>query len=252
MNIDKSPHNFLDNRYAVPGEKGNHQLVQSRGEGNRESDKVDQIELADGRLTTNHDPLDPRRETLRALRTELLLRRESMDRADVVVILSPCAGEGRSLLAAELAITFAQTGHPTLLVDADFRRPQQHLLFGVQNDHGLSQAIEFGENPLLYKIKGLQRMSLLTSGNVPGDPLELLSSHRLALMVDEWRDIYEFVVIDTAPVRQYSDGLAVASIARRVLALSRAQHTPFKDMQEMLRRLAATRSHILGAVVNHF
>jgi len=196
----------------------------------------------DERLIMAHDPYDPRCEKIRALRTELLLRREATDRADIVALLSPCAG----------AIAFAQTGRPTLLVDADLRRPQQHLLFGTDNRQGLSQAIEQGVNPQLHTVRGLQRMSVLTSGPVPSNPLELLSSRSFASMIEDWRDNFEFVVIDTAPVTHFSDGLAVASLVGRVLALSRAQHTPYKDMQDMLRRLAATRSQILGAVISHF
>ncbi|MHB8535638.1 MAG: CpsD/CapB family tyrosine-protein kinase [Sulfuricaulis sp.] len=199
-----------------------------------------------------HDPYDPRSEKIRALRTELLLRRESVNRADIVALLSPCAGEGRTLLAAELAIAFAQMDRPTLLVDADLRRPQQHVLFDTDNRQGLSQAIEYGVKPQLHTVQGLPRMALLTAGAVPGNPLELLSSSRFASMIEDWRDKFEFVVLDTAPIMHFSDGLAVASLAGRVLALSRAQHTPYKDMQDMLRRLAATRSQILGAVINHF
>lgn len=206
----------------------------------------------DQRLIMAHDPYDPRCEKIRALRTELLLRREPSDHANVVALLSPCPGEGRSLLAAELAIAFAQTGHPTLLVDADLRRPQQHVLFGAHNRQGLSQAIEYGTPPQLHSVRGLPRMSVLTAGVVPNDPLELLSSRRFASMMEEWREKFAFVVIDTAPVSHFSDGLAVASLAGRVLALSRAQHTPSKDMRDMLRRLATTRSQILGAVISHF
>lgn len=206
----------------------------------------------DTRLVMAHDRYDPRCEKIGALRTELLMRRESVDRADVVALLSPCAGEGRTLLAAELAIAFAQTDRPTLLVDADLRRPQQHLLFGADNHHGLSQAIEQGVTPRLYNVHGLPQMWVLTAGAVPSNPLELLSSHHFASMIEDWRDNFEFVVIDTAPVTHFSDGLAVAGIVGRVLALSRAQRTPYKDMQDMLRRLAATRSQILGAVISHF
>jgi receptor protein-tyrosine kinase len=206
----------------------------------------------DEHLIMAHDPRDPRCEKIRALRTELLLRRESPDRADIVALLSPCAGEGRSMLAAELAIAFAQTGRPTLLVDADLRRPRQHLLFGTDNRQGLSQAIESGSDPYLHAVHGLPRMSVLTAGAVPGNPLELLSSGAFAAMIEDWRDNFEFVVVDTAPVTHFSDALAVANFVGRVLALSRAQHTPYKDMQDMLRRLAATRSQILGAVISHF
>jgi receptor protein-tyrosine kinase len=213
---------------------------------------VEPLVEPDQRLIMAHDPCDPRCEKIRALRTELLLRRDPSDRSNVVALLSPCAGEGRSLLAAELAIAFAQTGHPTLLVDADLRRPQQHVLFGAHNRQGLSQAIESGTPPHLHAVRGLARMSVLTAGVVPHDPLELLSSRRFAALMDEWRDKFEFVVIDTAPVGHFSDGLAVASLAGRVLTLSRAQHTRASDMRDMLRRLATTRSQILGAVISHF
>jgi len=218
----------------------------------REVTSIEPTIAPDARLIMAHDPCDPRCEKIRALRTELLLRRDAIDRADIVALLSPCAGEGRTLLAAELAIAFAQTGHPTLLVDADLRRPQQHQLFGTDNRRGLSQAIETGEPPLLRTVQGLPQMSVLTAGTAPNDSLELLSSRAFASMVEDWRDSFRFIVIDTAPITQFADGLAVASLVGRVLVMSRAQHTPYKEMQDMLRRLSATRSQILGAVISHF
>lgn len=246
MSIKTANHGFRDSKYAA--QEAVDQVSRSRSEITSIEHRVE----PDNRLIMAHDPYDPRCEKIRALRTELLLRRESVGHANIVALLSPCAGEGRSLLAAELAIAFAQLGRPTLLVDADLRRPQQHLLFGTDNQQGLSQAIEHGVKPQLHTVQNLPRMSVLTAGAVPHNPLELLSSNCFASMVNDWRDNFEFVVIDTAPVMHFSDGLAVASLVGRVLALSRAQHTSYKDMQDMLRRLAATRSRILGAVISHF
>lgn len=246
MSTNTASHNSRNSKHASR---------ESTDQTSRPSCEITPIERMvepDERLLMAHDPYDPRCENIRALRTELLLRRESTDSADIVALLSPCAGEGRSLLAAELAIAFAQMGRPTLLVDADLRRPQQHLLFGTDNHQGLSQAIEYGVKPQLHTVRGLPRMSVLTAGAVPHNPLELLSSNCFASMIDDWRDNFKFIVIDTAPVKHFSDGLAVASFVGRVLALSRAQHTPYKDMRDMLRRLTATRSQILGAVISHF
>lgn len=203
------------------------------------------------RLIIAHDPFAPHSEKIRALRTELLLRRESATQADVVALMSPCAGDGRSQLAAELAIAFAQLGRPTLLVDADLRNPSQHRLFGASNQAGLAQAIETG-NPCFHPVEGLRQLSLLTAGPTPDNPLELLLDGRFAAMVEEWRSTFDFVVVDTAPVTHYSDALAVANLVKRVLALSRAKHTPYKESSDMLRRLSATRSQIVGAVINHF
>jgi receptor protein-tyrosine kinase len=204
------------------------------------------------KLIVVHEPWDPRCETIRALRTELLLRRESADSADVIALLSACPREGRSLLAADLAIAVAQTGCPTLLVDADFRRPQQHVLFGTHNRTGLAQAIAAGKPPRLRPVHGLPDLSLLTAGEIPGDPLEALSSRNFKMLLEEWRQQFRFVVIDTAPVAEFSDALVVANVVGRVLVLSRAKHTPYREMQSLLRRLAATRSEVLGAVISHF
>jgi protein-tyrosine kinase len=203
------------------------------------------------RLLIAHDPFAPHCEKIRALRTELLLRREAVNEADVVAFLSPCAGDGRSQLAAELAIAFAQLGRPTLLVDADLRNPSQHVLFGAANQVGLAQAIA-GGTPKFHSVEGVRQLTLMTAGPTPDNPLELLLDNRFAEMIAQWRNDFDFVVVDTAPVARYSDGLAVANLVKRVLALTRAKHTSYKDSTDMLRRLAATRSKIVGAVINHF
>jgi len=206
----------------------------------------------DDSLVLVRDPFDPHSERVRSLRTELLLRRDASGGADVIVVMSPCAGEGRSQLAAELAIAFAQLGQPTLLVDADLRHPRQHLLFGADNKQGLSDAIALDATPYLHPVEGLPQLSLLTAGPAPQNPLELLCDSRFEKMIDDWRRSFAYVVFDTAPVERYSDALAVATLVGRVLAVCRAQHTPYADTRNMLRRLAATQSRILGAVVNHF
>lgn len=206
----------------------------------------------DDSLMLIRDPFDPHSERVRSLRTELLLRRDAPGQADVIVVMSPCAGEGRSQLAAELAIAFSQLGQPTLLVDADLRHPRQHLLFGADNKQGLSDAIALDLAPYLHPVEGLPHLSLLTAGPAPQNPLELLCDGRFETMIDDWRRSFAYVVFDTAPVERYSDALAVATLVGRVLAVCRAQHTSYADTRNMLRRLAATQSRILGAVVNHF
>jgi len=203
-------------------------------------------------LILAHDQDNPRSERLRALRTELLLLNEETRGANIVAVLSPCAGEGRSQLAAELAIAFAQLGRRTLLVDADLRSPRQHVLFGSTNELGLANTIANFQKPVYHPVVGLPQMHLLTAGPVPPNPLELLSDGRFEKLVAEWRNNYEFLVFDTPPISKCADGIAVATLAGRVLVLSRAQHTSYQSTREMLRRLATTQSKILGAVLNHF
>lgn len=204
-------------------------------------------------LILPHDPFNPRSEQIRALRTELLLRHQGAgSRANVMAVVSPCSGEGRSLLAAELAISFSQLGQMTLLVDADLRKPRQHQLFGCDNHEGLSQAIAVDSAPCIHPVENFPDLSLLTAGPAPLNPLELLSNGRFESLIEGWRRRYEHVVIDTPAIEENSDALAVSTLAGRVLVVSRAQKTPYKATKEMLRRLAATQAQIMGAVISHF
>lgn len=203
-------------------------------------------------LVIAHEPNHPRSEQIRSLRTELLLRHESSNEANMLAVLSPGATEGRSQLTAEIAIAFAQLGRPTLLVDADMRHSRQHLLFGTDNEHGLSQALAQRERPLFHEVTGLAELSLLTAGPSPSNSLELLSAPWFEVLVSEWREYFEFVIFDTPPVSRYADGLVIATIVGHVLSLSRAKHTSYKDTRNLLQRLASTRSSIHGAVINHF
>jgi len=203
-------------------------------------------------LQVAFDKANPRNEKMRALRTELLLLNETSNSANVMAVLSPTSGEGRSQLCAELAISFAQLGRRTLLVDADMRKPHQHVLFGSGNEFGLSQAISQNTKPYLHPVKGLEHMFLLSAGIIPSNPLELLSDGRCEKLVTDWRSGYEFVIIDTPPVSLYSDALAMATMVGRVLILSRAKMTSYKNAGEMMRRLKTTRAQVLGGVINHF
>jgi len=213
--------------------------------------KLDEPEFKPGpQLVFAHDPYNPRSEKIRALRTELLMVANAQAMTLAVVGSGP--KEGRSLLAAELAMAFAQLKRRTLLVDADMRNPTQHLLFQTGNSSGLAGIIDGTEAGLLYRIEGFPSMALLTAGHVPANPLELLSDTRFKRLVSAWRQQYEFIIIDTPPISDYADALTVATLAQRVLVVGRAKATSFKALKETLRRIALTQSQVLGAVINDF
>ena len=203
-------------------------------------------------LILAHDPYCERSEAIRSLRTELLMRTNGRRGAAMFALLSPTSGEGRSQLSAELAIAFAQLGSRTLLVDADMRQPRQHLLFGADNSVGLAQALVDIKQNRLYGINGVQHMSLLTSGTLPPNPLELLSGNRFDRLVAEWRRSYEFVVIDTPPAARFSDGFAIATVAGNVVVLGRTNSTSYSAMTELRRKLDTTNAFVVGAVMSSF
>ena len=199
------------------------------------------------------DPYSARGELIRALRTELLLNSiGGENRNGLLAILSAEPGEGRTQLAAELAISFAQLGRRTLLVDADLRSPRQSAMFGSSNEWGIAQAMAFGEQPTPQPIEGLRELSLLVAGTVMPNPMEMLTDPNFHRMVALWKLEYEFVIFDTPPISRFADGLLLAKLTGRVLLLARANHTRQAAVKDTLRRLAGTRAEIVGSVINQF
>ncbi|HEX4049378.1 MAG TPA: CpsD/CapB family tyrosine-protein kinase [Steroidobacteraceae bacterium] len=202
------------------------------------------------RLHAACDADNPHAERLRALRTELLLLTEGGRDASCLAVVSPCSHEGRSQLAAELAVAFSQLSQRTLLIDADLRRPTLHSLFGVEVQWGLAQALAFGEPPHLIGVEGLPYLTVLPAGPRVSNPLELLSGGRMENLLRHWRRDQAFIVIDTPPVSQYADALTLAAMVGQVVLVSRTETTPYKELKGLLQRLGPTHARVLGAVVN--
>ncbi len=203
-------------------------------------------------LLSAHDPGHPHSERIRLLRTELLLRHTAQQSSMAFAVVGAGAGEGRSQLAAELALAFAQLGRSTLLLDADMRNPRQHALFGIELRDGLAQAIERGDAPVLYGVEGYPTMSLMTAGICPTNSIELLSDGRFETLMYELQNTYDFIIVDTPRCSDYADGLVIATIVGHVLTVHRACQTPYKAARAMLRQLASARADVLGGVLNHF
>jgi protein-tyrosine kinase len=230
------------------------ELALNKNPGNRQIMVRPATTVAPGeQLLPMLDPLSAHGEQIRTLRTQILLLTEASRGASMLAVVSPHVGDGRSRLAAELAISFAQMGNRTLLVDADMRRSGLQKLFNYDGNDGLADAIISDSVPQLHPVKDMPQLHFLPAGSAgSSNPLELLSDSRLVKIINQWRRDQTFVVIDTPPIADYADAVAVAKIAGRVLMLSRAKHTKFKDLRDAMRRLAVSQSRVLGAVINHF
>jgi protein-tyrosine kinase len=198
------------------------------------------------------DPDSAYSEQIRALRTELLLLNGASRSGNSIVMLSPCRGEGRTQLCAELAIAFSQLGQRTLLVDADLRRPRVHSLFESDNSVGLGQALASGGVPQLLGVEKLAHLSVLIAGPAVPNPLELLTNGHFQRQMSDWRKKYSMIIIDTPPITDFADGLAIAAFAEQVVIVGRSGSTPHQNIKEMLRRMGGTQSRVVGAVINSF
>lgn len=205
-------------------------------------------------LAFAHDSGSLRSEQLRSLRTELLMRLGSHQGAATFAILGSRPGEGRSQLCAELALAFAQLSGRTLLVDANMRQPRLDKLFlGARSDSGLSEVLLGRVHTMpLHRVVGPQALALLTAGAPPPNPVDLLSGIQFERLVRDWSRNYDYVLIDTPPAAMYSDGIVVANAARNVVLVAHRNHTSYTEITELTRRLDATQTRIIGAVLNDF
>jgi chain length determinant protein tyrosine kinase EpsG len=200
------------------------------------------------------DPFHPVVEELRAVRTQLLIRWFNPPAGRrTLVIASPGAREGRSFVAANLAVVFSQLGHRTLLIDADFRAPRQQSIFNIADRFGLSSVLS-GRADLsaAVPVAGLTGLAVLPCGPVPPNPLELLSRGTFAALLNKAQAEYDVILIDTPPATEYADAQSVAFRAGDVLLLSRRDQTRVDDTERAVRELSDASARVVGTLMNSF
>jgi len=201
-----------------------------------------------------YQPQDPRVETLRALRSQLMLRWFAAEGGrKTLAIVSPGRGEGRSYLAANLAVVFSQLGQNTLLIDADMRNGCQHKLFAVKNDVGLSGVLSGRSNtaPLL-RLTGLTAFTILTTGPQAPNPQELLGRDIFTRLLDRFATMFDVVIIDTPAGTDYADAQMIAAHTRGALMVARKDHTALAGATEFADSLRELDVSLVGAVLNQF
>ncbi|MCL4190402.1 MAG: CpsD/CapB family tyrosine-protein kinase, partial [Thermoguttaceae bacterium] len=201
-------------------------------------------------LTTFLQPESPTAEAYRGLRTSLLYSARRSDYRTVQVT-SAHPGEGKTTLAANLAISVAQSGKRVLLVDADFRRPKVSKIFGLDDSAGLATVLS-GQSELCDSVRETPIVGLwaLPCGPLPANPAELLSSAEFAELLDVLREQYDFVIIDTPPLLPVSDPAIVASHADTVILVMRLTKGARDAAIQATEILAGLDAEMLGVVVN--
>lgn len=169
-----------------------------------------------------------------------------------VVITSSLPNEGKSTTATNIAITLAQTGKRTLLIDADMRKPTQYKIFRLTKGNGLSSLLggfTKPENTIVNDVR--ENLDLITSGPIPPNPTELLSSSKMKDLLEELNKTYEYIILDTPPINIVSDALALADVCAGVVLVIRQNQTKHETLQKAIKSLEFAEMKILGAVVTH-
>jgi polysaccharide biosynthesis transport protein len=204
-------------------------------------------------LVAQHLPKSQMSEAFRALRTALLL--SQADRPpQVILVTSALPREGKTTSAANLAVTLAQLGDRTLLVDADLRKPGigRLLNLGTGKYAGLSSYLAGVSSLDLVIIQhpAIPNLSAIPTGPLPPNPADLLSSHRLADAIAELRTKFKFIVIDSPPIMAATDAVILSVKADGVLLVVRSGETPKEAFTRTRDLLLSVKSHLLGVVLN--
>ncbi|MNK11187.1 Tyrosine-protein kinase wzc [compost metagenome] len=201
-----------------------------------------------------YDPFSKQVEALRALRSQLVMRWfGSGAQRSALAITSAERGDGRSYIAANLAVLFSQLGQRTLLIDADMRRPRQHQLFGIENRSGLSGILS-GRNGAtdVQRIESLMDLSVLPSGVLPPNPQELLGRGAFPQMLRDFSTEFDVILIDTPPDYDYADGQTAAARAGAALVVARKDSSHVGAIGNLVDSMKHSGVLVVGAVLNEY
>ncbi len=198
-----------------------------------------------------YEPFSKPVEALRALRSQLMLRWFG-GRRKMLSVTSVRAGEGASALAANLAVTFAQLGEKTLLIDADLRNPGQYDLFGLKPAAGLSNLLA-GRGTLYDAVEFIEQMkglSVLCAGATPPNPQELLSRATFRELLAAAAEDYDVIIIDTPPALASADAQIISAITGGSLLVARRNETRVDDVSRLKEQFLPAGAVLLGVVLN--
>ncbi|MCW5632886.1 MAG: polysaccharide biosynthesis tyrosine autokinase [Rubrivivax sp.] len=194
-------------------------------------------------------PFGAAAEAFRDLRAHLASQGELAGKA--LAVVSTHAGDGRSFVAANLAVAFSQMGANTLIVDADLRRPRQHALFGLPSEGGLAGLLGGRlARSSVRRVPQLPGLHLLPAGVPPPNPLELLQRPALASLLADLAGAFDVVIVDTPPAQGLADARVVAAACGAALAVARKDHTPMAALHDLAATLTRLRAHFAGVVFN--
>lgn len=213
----------------------------------------------DGPLITVRSPLSPTSETFRSLRTNIEFA--NLDRTNrSLLVVSPNQSEGKSFIAANIAVIWAKAGHKVLLMDGDLRRPTQHKIFKLDRSNGLStmlldyhpqEGADFHDfvKPFVQSslVPGLD---VIVSGPIPPSPAELIGSRKMTDITEKLLELYDYIVIDAPSVLAVTDPTILSSWADTTILVALVNKTRRQQVQETIDRLNRVNANLIGIVFN--
>jgi tyrosine-protein kinase Etk/Wzc len=201
-------------------------------------------------LVVQTNPKSSSTEAFRGLRTAIHFSSLKRD-CKVVMITSSFPGEGKTTIAANLALTFAQSGNRVLLVDCDLRRPALHKIFEHSRNPGVTEVLA-GDVPLAKALHatGIDNIALLTAGTIPPNPAELLSSDSMRDLLARLRASYDIIILDAPPVIPVTDAPLLTALTDLVVVVIESGRIPANAARRMKELLQSVQAPVAGFVLN--
>lgn len=209
-------------------------------------------------LLSFDDSKSPITECFRTLRTNLVFARNNKNLKNILVI-SSFSSEGKSYVAANLAMSFAKTNKKVIIVDADMRKGRQHNVFNVKNSRGLSNCLANISNFDSTSINQIAKyvrtteypnIHLITSGTRPANPLELISSDKMIELLSILNKVYDYVIIDGTPTNIVSDSIALSKYVDATVVVAEYKKTKIEAINKVKKSIENVGASITGVILN--
>lgn len=188
-------------------------------------------------------------ESYRTLRTNI--QYSSFDKEyKVIMVTSSEPGEGKSTTAGNLALCLAQGEKKVILVDCDLRKPSLHKKFKISNIVGLSDVMIGKEELVTAMHRYNNNLVILTSGKIPPNPSEMLSSKAMTTLLDTLKQNFDYIILDTPPVQAVTDSQILATKADGTILVVRAERTKKDSVQSAINLLKKVNADVIGTVLN--
>jgi succinoglycan biosynthesis transport protein ExoP len=207
------------------------------------------VDTASEEIIVHSNPKSNVAEDFRTIRTNLLFSSPDVKKKHIL-ITSPLPGDGKTLQAANIAVSFAQMGKKILLLDGDMRKPRLHEIFNLERSPGLSEYLAGKESrPQPTGITGLE---VFTSGMTCPNPAELLGSKRMKELLESERakNDFDMVIIDSPPILSVADAAILSAVTDGVVLIVNAGSTPRPAIQRAIQQLSDVEAKLIGCVLN--
>lgn len=208
-------------------------------------------------LIAQRDPKSPVSEVFRTLRTNIQFM-STNKKLKTLLITSTFPSEGKSWVASNLAVTFAQAGNKVILIDADMRKGRQYTIFGVSPRPGLSNYLsgidvddpnEVDISKYIQKTE-VENLLIMTAGNIPPNPSELLVAPQMNKLLEDLKEVCDVVIIDGTPCELVTDSIILSRIVDSTVVVTAHKETKKDNLERIIRNIQNVGGHLAGVVIN--